>query len=97
MGPYKSGIRRTEFGQEWEWRDSNGLMAGHWKSVNTGPTENLVMIFPPSDTTIDWIIDVCNDEFIDLAGDDAEQRAFAIAAGYVRQYRGPIGMLERRN
>lgn len=87
----KTGPQREEYGQMWEWREPDINMRGHWKSIISLATgsHNLVMIFPPSGDVTSWYVDVCDEEWHELCGEDAEGRAFAIGSGFTRQVRGP--------
>lgn len=87
----KTGERREEFGCLWEWRDPDQNMRGHWKSVEG----NLVLIFPPSDDTTAWYVDVCDEELYEIKGSDVEQRAFASGRGFVHQDRSRSAVLQR--
>ena len=75
--PFFKGEDRTEFGHEWKWQKH------HWISSEG----NLVRIFPPSDSITSWFVIVCDEERYEIAGEDAEQRAFAVGEVFTRQDR----------
>jgi len=74
---------RTEFGHKWKWQKADSIMRGHWKSGKG----NLVRVFPPCGSVTSWLVTVCDEENYKLTGQNAEQRAFAIAEPFTRQVR----------
>lgn len=74
MGPQA----RTEFGHEFAWHPA----LKHWFSTNGV----FVQVFPPDGDRIEWwLVDSLSKRSHIFAGDDAEQRAFAVAVGFIKR------------
>lgn len=84
----QNGVRRTEFGHEWEGKteevDETGSILPHWHST-AGTT---VRVFPPRFSYNCWVVavgDMRDDEkILTFTGHDAEKLAFAVGEGFTR-------------
>jgi hypothetical protein len=71
---------KTIYGHTYEWNPA-GL--GFWFSKGDGKE---VRVLPPSGSRIDWVVYVPETGVTEnLRGEDAKERAFAIAAGFITQ------------
>lgn len=72
---------KTMFGHKYTWHEELGF----WS--NGKEDGRPVLIFPPKgeDRPSWWVLSPTADNLIKLFGDDAEHRAFSIAAGFITQ------------
>jgi len=78
-----TGIDRHESGHEFKWYARPGI----WATAKG----NMVLVVPPGGQTESWLVILPdNGEVHELDGNEAEQRAFAIAGGFARQDRSTV-------
>src|SRR5512135_3462467 len=82
------GRSKVKRGQLWEYvrpQESTGALQPHWSLAESYRRANTVRLFPPNPDRRCWSVMVDGIEILEIAGPDARNRAFDIAAVFAEQ------------